>query len=179
MKRKCFTYFIFAAAAVLFGACHTWEEHSPGGHTRCLTEAPALALSDSLSSQWEEFSVNAGSYEWNYPVGEEMTGQIACGIHPLDGIVGEKLKIAEYQGMDSVPYRLSCAVAPDTIKICEWDVKDVGNTNAEALSQTEYQETLLLDLKPDRVYEISADWSKEKLDINGFYGRASYVIVTE
>ena len=37
----------------------------------------------------------------------------------------------------------------------------------------------ILSLKPDKVYEIQADWPEEDFERNGFYGQASYVIVTE
>lgn len=179
MKRKYSVFLVLAVIFVVFAACQKSGELKPSRDVEGLTAAPAFTLSDSLSSQRNDFSVESGNYQWNCLAGDEMESVIACGSHPLEGTVKERLKLAEYKGMDSVPYLLSCAVMPDKLTVHEWDAKDLGNTDAEMIAETECEDTRLLNLEPDRVYEILAEWKEDNLDVNGFYGTASYVIITE
>ena len=37
----------------------------------------------------------------------------------------------------------------------------------------------MAELKPGKVYELTAVWDEEKLDQNQFYGEASYTLLTE
>ena len=37
----------------------------------------------------------------------------------------------------------------------------------------------LLELEPDRMYEILAEWDSGRGDARGFYGEACYLVVTE
>ena len=37
----------------------------------------------------------------------------------------------------------------------------------------------MLPLKPDKVYELVAEWPEEDLEEQGFFGEARYVVVTD
>ena len=37
----------------------------------------------------------------------------------------------------------------------------------------------MLPLKPDKIYELVAEWPEENLKEQGFFGEASYVVVTD
>ena len=64
-----------------------------------------MKLSDVLSGTMEEFVVASGNYTWNYPNGDEMTGGIACGAHPLvEAEDKERLALPRYNGQDTVGY---------------------------------------------------------------------------
>ena len=74
---------------------------------------------------------------------------------------------------------VSWEVMPDSITVKVYDTADLGNADAKTLSDARYEEIFTIGLKPERIYEITAEWKEEQLDKNGFYGNASYVIVTE
>lgn len=146
-----------------------------------LTEAPPLKLQDSLSSRYEQFEVKSGNYSWNYSADNgEMTGVIACGSGPLDAAAdAEKLVVPEYNGLDSVPYSVFLMRTPDQIRVMEYAAADAGNEDAKPLSETVCESPYYIELKKNRIYDITASWAEEKLEENGFYGEAEYFIVTE
>lgn len=146
-----------------------------------LTSAPEISLTDSLSSTLNQFQVQPGSYSWNYKEGKEVTGVVACGLHPLDANMekSHKLSMPEYKGIDYVSYSVSCVIAPDRLIVREWDVSCLGETETVENSQTVYEDEFFIKLKPNMVYEITAQWDKEKLEDNGFYGEGSYAFITE
>ena len=148
-----------------------------------LTAAPSVYLSDALSSTLNSFKINAGNYSWNYIKGSKTICVNACGAHPLDKNYidhMEALNIPEYNKLDFAPYSFICSILPDRLTIHEWNINDIGNMDAEVIStMIFYYNPHFLELKPDRVYELVADWDKSNLEINGFYGNASYVMVTQ
>lgn len=145
-----------------------------------LMEPPVVTLSDPLSSLDTDFEIYAGDYSWNCMYEGEMIGVIACGTHPMDEYEREKLKLPHYQHMDAVSYFFSAAVAPDLLKIRKWDSADIGNANAEEISViTYYYQLPMVELEPGRVYEFTASWKEDYVDLRGFYGEASYTLVTE
>ncbi|MDE7334135.1 MAG: hypothetical protein K2O16_18295 [Lachnospiraceae bacterium] len=145
-----------------------------------LTSPPAFVLIDPLSSTYASFEIYPGNYSWNYKDGDEMAGVIACGAHPLDDMEREKLKVPQYNGMEAVRYRLSTESLPDTLIINAWDAEDIGNTLAETLSElTFYYPVATVDLEKGKVYEITAVWEQDRLEQRGFYGDASYTLITE
>lgn len=146
-----------------------------------LTAAPKIELTDSLSSTINHFEVQSRSYSWSYLDGRETVSIAACGSHPLDinGEKAEKLTVPRYNQMDAAPYSVSAVVAPDHITVREWDISQLGKTEAAADSSTDYEGTSFISLKPDRVYEIVAVWDQEQLEDNGFCGEASYAVITE
>lgn len=146
-----------------------------------LTSAPKLTLQDSLSSTLNEFELQSGSYSWNYMEGDTIQSLVACGMHPLDTNLekAEKLAIPNYNKIDSVPYLVTCTVLPDRLTVKSWDAVQLGNTEAEAASSVTYENSQIIELKPDTVYEITAVWDEDGVDANGFYGDASYAFITE
>lgn len=145
-----------------------------------LTQPPAVTLRDPLSSAYTDFEINSGNYSWNCMYEGEMQGVIACGPHPLDAYEREKLKLPRYQHMDAISYSFSATVAPDLLKIRQWDSADIGNIDAEEISViTYYYPSPMIELEPGRVYEFTASWKEDYADLRGFYGEASYVLVTE
>ena len=81
--------------------------------------------------------------------------------------------------MDSVPYLLSCVILPDRVLLREWDIQDLGSTDAEPLSEAQYSGALPIELKKSRVYELVAAWEEEKQEERSFWGEASYLFLTE
>lgn len=152
------------------------EELSPG-------EVPELTLQDSLSSTYNPFKIKSGNYTWNYEQAGEMKGMVACGCAPLEEAAMDftaKLELPEYNGTDSVLYSLSAQKDPDTVTVSCWDASDVGNADAKKESVTTYDpEMYIVELEAGKVYEFAAEWKEENLDKNGFYGTATYVLVTE
>ena len=146
-----------------------------------LTEPPKISLSDSLSSANTSFTLRSGNSEWSWADGDEITTSIACGSAPLDMNPEQaaKLEVPDYNRLDSVPYLLACVILPDRILLREWDIQDLGSTDAEPLSETEYSEVLPIELKKDRVYELVAAWEEERKEERSFWGEASYQFLTE
>ena len=142
---------------------------------------PVITLADPLSSTYNLFEVSSGNYSWNVEMDDgKMTGGIACGMHPLDEAEHAKLKLPQYQKMDTVVYMVGIAIAPDRLIVRKWDAADMGNTDAEELSVvTFYEPILLLNLEAGRVYELTAIWEEKKADARRFFGEASYIFVTE
>ncbi|MDO4325937.1 MAG: hypothetical protein Q4E24_07880 [bacterium] len=147
-----------------------------------LTKPPLLCLKDVLSSTDDKFETASGNYSWYYSTGkkDEIAGGIACGLAPLEEAKEkERLKLVQYNNLDFASYIVSMTEKPDNIVVTEYAVTDLGNTDAEALSSEAYDEVLVVHIKPERVYEITAGWAEEKMNERGFYGSASYVVVTE
>ena len=92
---------------------------------------------------------------------------------------GNKLKIPEYQGTDAVFYVISWIVTPDKLTVREWDISKLGDTEAAPDAENTYEDATMAELKPGKVYELTAVWDEEKLDQNQFYGEASYTLLTE
>ncbi len=149
-----------------------------------LTSAPEIGLEDTLSSNLERFVVQPGSYSWNWTDNGEMVGLEACGSHPLS-IDLEKLektkilKIPDYNGLEDVYYILSCTKMPERVTIREWDISQSGETETAEPSVKVYAGQEMLPLKPDKIYELVAEWPEENLKEQGFFGEASYVVVTD
>lgn len=148
-----------------------------------LTGAPDFTLCDVLSSRMEPVSLRSGNYTWNVEENGEGTGVVACGAAPLEEASMDftvKLKIPEYNGMDSVPYSFSTKIAPDLLVVRCWNAEDIGNSKAKEESVVRYYyRQPLLQLEAGKVYEFAAEWKDENKDKNGFYGSASYVLVTQ
>lgn len=148
-----------------------------------LTEAPTFVLQDVLSSRIDFTELKSGNYSWNVEEGEEGIGVIACGAAPLDEASMDftvRLKLPEYNGMDSVAYTFSTKIAPDILEVRRWSVSDIGNNEANEESVIKYYyKSPILELEAGKVYEFAAVWKKENTGRNKFYGNASYVLVTE
>ncbi|MBT9776613.1 hypothetical protein GPL15_08860 [Clostridium sp. MCC353] len=146
-----------------------------------LTDAPPVSLTDALSSTYNRFEVRSGNYSWSYLDGKETVSLVACGSAPLDANQekADKLKLPENLRSEFTPYLVSCVVPPDRLIVNEWDVSQLGDMEAEVISTTEYTDSLIIELKRDKVYELTAVWDEDKLKTNGFCGQAGYVVITE
>lgn len=146
-----------------------------------LYDAPELYLTDPLSSQVNSFGVRSGSYQWNYGEEGEFIGEIACGLHPLEMRLDElsALNVPDYNHMDAVPYIVYCDVKPDRIVVNQWPVSVHGSAESEPETTGVYEDATMIDLKKDKIYEITAEWSRDEMDARGFYGTASYTFYTE
>jgi len=147
-----------------------------------LKEPPVLHVGDPLSSMMKTFKVQTGNYTWyrRTETGGKMEGITACGLGPLDEAKEkEKLRLKRYNKMEEPPCSLFWEERPDRITVKEYKITDLGNSEAEAVSVTDLEDSFITNMKPDRVYEISAEWKEENQDERGFYGKASYVVVTE
>lgn len=147
--------------------------------TDIVTEAPDLKLRNTLSSTLEYFSVGTGNCSWYYKKGKEMAGYVACGSHPLaEAKSKEPLQIKYQNKQDYVPYEIYFDVIPDEIIVMEYDSSDIDNVEKEPISTYLFEEDYL-ELHIDKVYVFNVVWNKDNLDTKGFYGEASYVLVTE
>ena len=146
-----------------------------------LTAPPEISLTDPLSSTYAAFTLRSGTSEWSWADKDGITSSIACGSTPLDldPEQAATLDVPDYNRMDSVPYLLSCVILPDRVLLREWDIQDLGSTDAEPLSETQYSEALPIELKKGRVYELVAAWEEEKQEERSFWGEASYLFLTE
>lgn len=146
-----------------------------------LTSAPKIGLQDALSSTMQQFVVQSGNYSWYWQENGEMTGIEACGSNPLE-INPEKadiLKIPNYKGLEEVNYTFSCIRMPESVTVREWDRSQLGTQDGAEQSVKVYPNPWMIPLKPDKVYELVAKWPEEKLEEQGFFGQASYVVVTD
>lgn len=180
MNKRSLAFFM-GLSFLVFTGCNERVGDTNENEKTMLTAAPDIVLVDSLSSASNEFRVSSSNYTWSYLERKEMVNLIACGSHPLDEMreKDEKLNIPEYNKIDGAPYLISSIINPDEMVVKEWEHSQIGNMEAEVLSTTTYEDTFLVELVPDRVYEIIATWDEEKLEENGFYGEASYVVITE
>ena len=109
-----------------------------------------------------------------------MQGITACGAASTEMFPQqEPLELTQHQGMEGVLYTVSCTVVPDWMNIKEYSRADMGKADAEPVSETILEAGELLELKPDRMYEILAEWDSGRGDARGFYGEACYLVVTE
>lgn len=151
-----------------------------------LTGPPAIVLTDPLSSAMSSFEVSSGNYSWTMwndsEAGVDST-VLACGSHPLDGAMekAEMLDVPSYQKMEKTLYWISCPVLPDRYTLTEWDRDQIGNPEAEPVSESEYEtgEMWEAEMEPDKVYRISAVWEESKAQERGFSGEAEYAVLTE
>ena len=146
-----------------------------------LTEPPEISLTDPLSSTYATFTLRSGTSEWSWADKDGITSSIACGCAPLDldPEQAATLDVPDYNRMDSVPYLISCVILPDRVLLREWDIQDLGSTDAEPLSEAQYSGALPIELKKSRVYELVAAWEEEKQEERSFWGEASYLFLTE
>lgn len=149
---------------------------------QALQEPPVLGLQDSLSSTLAELWLKPGNYTWHCKRGDggEMQGIMACGAAPAEAFPQQDpLELTQYQGMEGVLYMVPCTVLPDRMNIKEYSRADMGKTAAEPVSETVLETGELLELRPDRMYEILAEWDSARGNARGFYGEASYLVVIE
>ncbi|MCI9164127.1 MAG: serpin family protein [Lachnospiraceae bacterium] len=167
---------------LFLGVCRNPEgEAEKAENDLLLTSAPEIGLVDVLSGNWQPFTVQPGNCSWNWRENGEMVGQVACGSHPLD-VDPEKtkrLKIPHYKGQEEVNYRLSCARMPGRVTLHEWDISQLGKAETAEPAVKVYTGQVMLPLKPDKVYELVAEWPEEDLEEQGFFGEARYVVVTD
>ena len=149
---------------------------------QALQEPPVLRLQDSLSSTLAELQLEPENYTWHCKrgAGGEMQGITACGAASTEAFPQQDpLELTQYQGMEGVLYTVSCTVVPDWMNIKEYSRADMGKADAEPVSETILEAGELLELKPDRMYEILVEWDSGRGDARGFYGEACYLVVTE
>ena len=146
-----------------------------------LTSPPEVRLVDPLSSAINEFPLQSGNYQWSVKEKEEVQEMVACGACPLDSVMEklDRLNVPRYNRLEAIPYSFSCVIPPDQITAAMWDFSDLGNVEAEPESITTYENQTLIDLVPGKIYELTAEWSRENLDPRGFSGTASYTVITE
>ena len=68
---------------------------------------------------------------------------------------------------------------PRTVTVREWDISQQGKQETALPAETVYQDEQTILLKHDKIYELVAEWPQEELEKNGFFGSASYVVMTD
>lgn len=148
---------------------------------KVLTTPPTMYLQDALSSYWNEFSVESSTYGWSSLTED---GKVLCidaaAKHGISGEVKGKewLQVYEYGNHDAW-YMARFEMSPDSMSIREYDLLDLGDMNPELLAETDANMVGLLELKPRRMYEVTAVWGEEGLEERGFSGTAVYVFATD
>lgn len=156
-------------------------EESGEKSEKVLTTPPTMYLQDVFSSYWNEFPVNSNTYGWSYV---DKEGKVLCidaaGKHGIAGEVKGKewLQVYEYSRHDAL-YGARFEVYPDNMSIREYDLLDLGDMNPELLAEKTNERVDLLELKPRRMYEITAIWLEDKFEERGFSGTAVYVFATD
>lgn len=146
-----------------------------------LTTPPTMYLQDVFSGYWNEFLVNSNTYGWSY---RDKEGKVLCidaaAKHGISGEVKGKewLQVYEYSRHDAL-YGARFEVYPDNMSIREYDLLDLGDMNPELLAEKTNERVDLLELKPRRMYEITATWQEDKFEERGFSGTAVYVFATD
>ena len=156
-------------------------EESAEKSEKVLTAPPTMYLQDALSSTWNEFPVDSSTYGWS---SLKEDGKVLCvdaaAKHGIGGEVKGKewLQVYEYRNHDA-PYMARFEIEPDSICIRVYDLLDMGDMNPELLEETVKENTSFLELKPRRIYEVTAVWQEDKLEERGFAGTAAYVFATD
>lgn len=156
------------------------ESENTKAPVNVLTTPPTMYLQDALSSYWNEFSVESSTYGWSSLTEE---GKVLCvdaaAKHGISGEVKGKewLQVHEYRNHDAW-YMTKFEVYPDSMSIREYDLLDLGDMNPELLSEAD-ADLGLLELKPRRMYEVTAVWQEDKFEERGFSGTAIYVFATD
>ncbi len=157
------------------------EKENSEKSVKPLTTPPTMYLQNVLSSYWNEFPVDSSTYGWSY---RDKEGKVLCidaaGKHGISGEVKGKewLQVYEYSRHDAL-YGARFEVYPDNISIREYDLLDLGDMNPELLAEKTNERVDLLELKPRRMYEITATWKEDKFEERGFSGTAVYVFATD
>jgi len=148
---------------------------------KVLTTPPTMYLQNVLSSYWNEFPVDSSTYGWSY---RDEKGDVLCidavAKHGVSGEVKGKewLQVHEYGNHDAW-YGARFEVWPDSMHIREYDLLDMGDANPELLAESDNDFVDLLELKPRRMYEITATWQESRLEERGYSGTAVYVFATD
>lgn len=157
---------------------------SEGSKDILLTSAPSLTLRNYLTDDLLSLTLRSGNYSWNYGTNDEMTAQIACGVHPLDEakLHPSALEVSPLTAYSIPTFSFSFAgnIYPDSLTIRKWSHDDIDDTQTQPLTVSTFLSPFpLLELEAGYVYEITAEWKQENTAQNGCYGTASYVLLTE
>lgn len=155
---------------------------------------PNLSLTELHLSSSKEFNVTSGNYQWSYRKDGETVSVVACGSHPLDinywTAVMMIPEVPYFERMDAVPYvtlwrnspSTTLGTEPEQLVIRQWDISQIGNTEAEPetenIRRSTDGKTDEVELKRDKVYEITAVWEDSQLETRGYAGEVSFVLVT-
>ncbi len=149
-----------------------------------LSEPPTMMLSDALSSAMNFTYVQSGTYSWTHAdsISGDMVSVEASGPFVTEAVKGKEedwIEVRDYNGFDYAPYHASFDIKPDYMYVWEYDLLELGNMKPDVLSETKLEDVYFLELRPRRIYEVRAVWEEENLEINGFYGEASYIFATD
>lgn len=143
-----------------------------------LTEAPVLELTDlALSVVGHPYEVMPGSHTWNVEKNGQMESMVACGSEPLEAVGrGERLEVSGETGI----FSFSTKIAPDILRVRQWDAADIGRTDVmEECVTAYYYKMPLLEMEAGKVYALEAEWKEEGFTEKKFYGTVTYVFETE
>lgn len=160
------------------------ENGNTSGEKTPLVKPPVMILQDSLSGTLNAYSVESGTYSWSHSTdnADEVIHLEASGPFPTIAVKGreeEWLQLVDYNGLEYFPYLVDFEVIPDSIRVREYDLLEIGDMEPLVLSETVLEEEDVLELKPRRIYEVTAMWSEDKLSANGFSGEAIYIFATD
>lgn len=145
--------------------------------TAVLPEAPSMEL---LYRPENQISVNSeslgeilpGSYNWHY---YDRKGNMRLTLRGTNLLSHSE----QADKISAASLFLSWPVMPDSIAVSRYPLEAVFNREQEPEAQKTCEDAYLAELEADKIYVITAEWKRERLEESGFYGDASYVIVTE
>ena len=159
------------------------EKEDFGQNDILLTDAPVFALIDVLSSQLNYFEIKSENYSWNIKENGKIKSIEKQGKVPPEETKTNfeaKLNLPKYNKTESVIYSFSTVISPDILTVSQWDIDDAGNIDTKKQKVIKYYyKNPLLELEAGKVYKFKAEWKKDNIDRNSFYGTANYVLVTE
>lgn len=147
-----------------------------------LTAAPQLKLSNPLSSTYNSFAISSGNYSWTAEENGLEKQTSAFETNPLqESNYQKKLKLPNYPADDIlISSSYSMNVQPDIFTVRQWDIADMNHSEAKEEKITVYYGRVnYIDLQKDKIYEFTAEWTKDNFPENKYYGTASYVAATE
>ena len=152
-------------------------EKEPFPGTKALSKAPSLELVSRPATQNPSGGeslreILPESYNWHYYNEKGKMGLALKGANLLSHS-GQAEKVS------AAAFSLSWPVMPDDIAVSRHSFEAVSHKEQGPEEEKTYKDNFLVELEPDKIYVITAEWKRERLEERGFYGDASYVIVTK
>lgn len=139
-----------------------------------LEKAPDMEITNGK----ESLVLPRGTGEWNYHVkGEEWSGYVACGAHPVQNRYEENVNTLE--SLDG-SFTVSFDTVPDSVRVTVWTEDEWTNEEevfpeGEILTLTTGEEGswhFTIPQEGDIICEIFAEWEQKE-----YYGNSSYCVL--
>lgn len=142
-----------------------------------LSEAPSMEIvygpENQIPDNSESFcKILPGSYNWHSYDKKGNMGLALKGTNLLS-------HSEQAEKISAAAFLLSWPVMPDGIAMRQYSLEIPPGNEQEPEEEKAYEDIFQVEFKSDKLYVITAEWKRERLKERGFYGDASYVIITE